>query len=82
MGPDGIVSAGRRRLLLTAGAAGLAGCVRPTGRLGPLPPPVALAPIRASNDRIFDITVCLRPFRAAGPRLEVETIGDQRVVHN
>jgi D-amino-acid oxidase len=41
-----------------------------------------LAPIRASTDRLYDITVCLRPFRAAGPRLDAEEIGRTRVVHN
>ena len=41
-----------------------------------------LAPIRASVDRMFRITVCLRPFRAQGPRLDVETVGEKRVVHN
>ena len=44
------------------------------------PPP--LAPINARADRIMNITVCLRPFRAAGPRLEGETVGDKLVVHN
>src|SRR5690349_13036300 len=41
-----------------------------------------LAPLRARTDRIFDITVCLRPFRAAGPRLDTERIRDTLVVHN
>ncbi|MGC1304415.1 MAG: FAD-binding oxidoreductase [Caulobacteraceae bacterium] len=41
-----------------------------------------LSAVRAHTDRIFDITVCLRPFRAAGPRLDVEQIGDTLVVHN
>ena len=41
-----------------------------------------LAPIRARGDRLFDITVCLRPFRAQGPRIEAEQIGDTLVVHN
>jgi len=41
-----------------------------------------LMPIRAHVDRIFRVTVCLRPFRAAGPRLEVERVGDKTVVHN
>jgi glycine/D-amino acid oxidase-like deaminating enzyme len=41
-----------------------------------------LARVRAEMDRVFDITVCLRPFRAAGPRLDTETIGDALVVHN
>src|SRR6202051_2354003 len=39
-------------------------------------------PIRAEVDRIFRVTVCLRPFRAAGPRLDVEKVGDKTVVHN
>jgi D-amino-acid oxidase len=41
-----------------------------------------LVPIRAHTDRIFRITVCLRPFRAAGPRMDVEKVGDKTVVHN
>jgi glycine/D-amino acid oxidase-like deaminating enzyme len=31
---------------------------------------------------VFDITVCLRPFRAEGPRLDTEQLGDTLVVHN
>ena len=41
-----------------------------------------LAPIRAHEDRLFKVTVCLRPFRAVGPRIEAERIGDQLIVHN
>ena len=41
-----------------------------------------LVPIRAHEDRIFRITVCLRPFRAQGPRIEAERVGDKVVVHN
>ena len=41
-----------------------------------------LVPIRADADRIFRITVCTRPFRAAGPRLDIEKVGDKFVVHN
>ena len=77
----------RRRLLAaSAGLAtpalfGLGGCA--TTILEPGSPAlVPAAPIRVSAERLFDITVCLRPFRAAGPRLEVEAIGDARVVHN
>jgi D-amino-acid oxidase len=44
--------------------------------------PGAIVPIRADMDRIFRITVCLRPFRAAGPRIEAERVGDKTVVHN
>ena len=86
----------RRRLLqgaLLGGAGVLAGCA--TGRGGSVlmfsnvqasggAPAVGggFAPIRASEDRLFDITVCLRPFRAAGPRLDTEQIGHTLVVHN
>ncbi len=41
-----------------------------------------LAPIRAHEDRLFKITVCTRPFRAQGPRIEAERIGDKLIVHN
>ena len=68
---------------------GLSGCVKK-----PTAPPfyapelplydqyTPLVPIRAHADRIFRITVCLRPFRAAGPRMDVEKVGDKTVVHN
>jgi glycine/D-amino acid oxidase-like deaminating enzyme len=82
----------RRRLLqgtLALGGLGLAGCAtqpranaqRPLGLAVQDIPPV-LAPVRAHPDRLFDITVCLRPFRAQGPRIEAERIGDTLVVHN
>jgi glycine/D-amino acid oxidase-like deaminating enzyme len=41
-----------------------------------------IIPIRADMDRIFRITVCTRPFRPAGPRQDVERVGDKVVVHN
>ncbi len=44
--------------------------------------PSNIVPIRADLDRIFRITVCLRPFRAAGPRLDVVKVGDKTVVTN
>jgi glycine/D-amino acid oxidase-like deaminating enzyme len=70
---------------------GLAGCARrapvataaataPALPWYDVPPPIA--PIRAHVDRLFRITVCLRPFRAAGPRIEAERVGDKLVVHN
>ncbi|NBW08869.1 MAG: FAD-dependent oxidoreductase [Caulobacteraceae bacterium] len=81
-----------RRLVLMGlgglGASSLAGCVTgaasapalavPTPRF--IVPP--LAPMNLRADRITRMTVCLRPFRAAGPRIEAERIGDKRVVHN
>jgi D-amino-acid oxidase len=41
-----------------------------------------LASVRASPDRLANITVCLRPLRAIGPRLDTEQVGDTFVVHN
>jgi D-amino-acid oxidase len=63
---------------------GLGGCATQSGvSTSPVYQPARdLAPVRARADRLFDITVCLRPFRAAGPRLETEQIGDTLVVHN
>ncbi|CAN5289766.1 FAD-dependent oxidoreductase [soil metagenome] len=76
-------------LLGGLGALGLGGCATATGQsissaiqTSGLDDRIRLAPIRASTDRIFDITVCLRPFRAAGPRLDTEQVGDTLVVHN
>jgi D-amino-acid oxidase len=70
-----------RRAWLAAGAAALAGCGRKT-----IAPPAAtlrpLAPVRSEVDRIFRITVCARPFRAAGPRMDAEALGDRTVFHH
>lgn len=41
-----------------------------------------LQPFDMRADQITDIKVCLRPFRAMGPRLDVERIGDKLVFHN
>jgi glycine/D-amino acid oxidase-like deaminating enzyme len=75
------VSINRRSFLLAGGlgATGLTGCAHAPRQISSAP---GLVPVRASADRIFDVTVCLRPFRAAGPRLEAERIGHQLVVHN
>jgi D-amino-acid oxidase len=72
-----------RRGLLRASLLGsvLAGCsTAPGGSSSDTGP--RLVPIRARTDRIFDIAVCLRPFRPAGPRVEAERLGDTLVVHN
>jgi D-amino-acid oxidase len=89
------VSLSRRNFLQGTGALagmsalGLSGCVKPAAPAQPAAPPLPiydqytpLVPIRAHADRIFRITVCLRPFRAAGPRRDVEKVGDKVVVHN
>lgn len=83
-------SLNRRRLLGSSlavgglGLVGLSGCApqRATPGLAAYDVVPPLAPLRPHPDRIFDITVCTRPFRAAGPRLDTETIGSTLVVHN
>jgi D-amino-acid oxidase len=78
----------RRDFLGALAAAGLSGCASKirTAAAPPAPPSYPLLseikPIRAQVDRIFRVTVCLRPFRAAGPRLDVERVGEKMVVHN
>ena len=78
----------RRDFLGGVAIAGLSGCA-PKGWKATTPPGLPrygglpeIMPIRAQVDRIFRVTVCLRPFRAAGPRLDVEHVGDKTVVHN
>lgn len=80
--------ASRRRFLAgaaaTLGLAPVAGCVTGPVRspaAGFAPPP-ALPRLRIGIDRITALTVCTRPFRAEGPRLDIERIGDKRVVHH
>lgn len=72
----------RRAVLSGFAGLTLSGCAT-----GPLiePPgftPLRIAPLRMEMSRLTKITVCTRPFRAAGPRLDVEMVGDKRVVHN
>ena len=79
---------GRRRLISGAGAAVLLGALDGCGagnwgrKPEPAAPQLRLAPVRAQADRITRITVCTRPFRAQGPRLDVETVGNKTIVHN
>lgn len=41
-----------------------------------------MQPMRLDPARIVRVTVCLRPFRAAGPRIEAQQIGRRLVVHH
>ncbi|MBS0548492.1 MAG: FAD-binding oxidoreductase [Proteobacteria bacterium] len=70
---------GRRRLLHGAALLGSSGLLSACAATSTRP---SLPPIRASTDRIYDMAVCLRPFRAAGPRLDTERVGNSLVVHN
>ncbi len=40
-----------------------------------------IVPIRADPESLIRITVCTRPFRAAGPRLDVEQLGSKTIFH-
>ena len=78
---------GRRHFLRGAGAVAVLGALDgcrfvPGGSPAPAAPVLRLSPLRASVDRITRITVCSRPFRAQGPRLDVEPVGAKTVVHN
>ena len=77
---ESLFALNRRRLLQSSllGASGLLSACATTGSESF----TRLPAIRARTDRIFDIAVCLRPFRAAGPRLDTERLGDTLVVHN
>lgn len=44
--------------------------------------PASLVPIIARAERMFKVSVCLRPFRAKGPRIEVEPIAGKTVLHH
>ncbi|MBL8558252.1 MAG: FAD-dependent oxidoreductase [Hyphomonadaceae bacterium] len=72
-----------RRLVLLAGLGASACATAPaaTPALSGFARP-RLAPIRMEMQRITRITVCTRPFRPAGPRLDVENVAGKRVVHN
>lgn len=79
----------RRTVLAGLGLSSLAGCatapVAATAPIAPLRPRFirpALAPLLTDAGRISRITVCIRPFRATGPRIEAEAFGAKRLVHN
>ncbi|WP_267226408.1 FAD-dependent oxidoreductase [Dyella silvae] len=79
----------RRQFLRQAGAtlavastAGLAACAGQPSRPVSTGRALSLAPIRASTDRITGVYVCTRPFRAAGPRIEMQKLGAKTIVHN
>ena len=85
----------KRRHILCAGAAALASlpssnraqALAPppldnAAPLGQFAPPRPLAALRAKVDRIIDINVCRRPFRAQGPRIEAEQRYGKTIVHH
>lgn len=68
----------QRRHLLAAGSATLSLPALGLDFAAPRPP----AAMRASVDRLIDIAVGIRPFRAQGPRIEAERRYGRTVVHH
>jgi hypothetical protein len=68
----------QRRHLIAATAAGFA---LPASALE-FAPPRPPAPMRLDADRIIDIAVGIRPFRARGPRIEAQRLHGRTVVHH
>ncbi len=68
--------------------AGLSACATVPESAGLILPPrpgfqhPTLARLNTDPGRISRITVCTRPFRREGPRIEAEAFGDKRLVHN
>jgi glycine/D-amino acid oxidase-like deaminating enzyme len=77
---------GRRHFLKGAGAVVAVGAIDACrflpGGGSTAVPALQLPTLRLSTDHITRITVCTRPFRAAGPRMDVEKLGEKTVVHN
>jgi hypothetical protein len=76
-----------RRMVLSRGILGSAGLAlaaptRLLAQVNSFAAPAPLIPVIARPDRIFHVTVCLRPFRTVGPRIEMETIGSKHVLHH
>src|SRR5260370_30537301 len=78
----------QRRTFLTTGSMaaigfGVSACgTNPKPNLAPRRPPVNLAPVKASWDRIIRTTVGLRPHRDAGFVLKPDKLDDKLLVHN
>ena len=74
-----------RRIFMAGGAASLLGACVPMPRpqsISSLPPGPQIEPFKANREHLMKVTVCTRPFRPAGPRVEVERFGEKTVVHN
>jgi len=75
----------RRNVLKNAIWGGLGAAAAPPGRLmaqTAFASKQALVPVIATADRMFRLTVCLRPFRVAGPRMEIQPIADKTILHH
>jgi glycine/D-amino acid oxidase-like deaminating enzyme len=70
----------RRNFLQAVGALGANMALPFATAVGDVAP--SLPRIRATPDRIISLTVCTRPFRESGPRIESERFGRKTIVHN
>lgn len=73
-----------RRHLLSAGAAlSASACtLSPPYQIPEPDTRLPRAPLKISENRLVRITVCTRPFRPAGPRIEAERVDEKTVIHN
>ncbi len=73
----------RRKMVALGGGFLIAGCESMGGggaaAFAPAPP---LRPLKLTRDRLMRVTVCTRPFRASGPRLNAETVDGKHIIHN
>lgn len=73
----------RRLFLMTGAGAALGACApRAEPGLAAFAEPAPLVPLNLGPERLMRITVCTRPFRAAGPRLEAERADGKLLIHN
>ena len=72
----------RRQLLAGAGVVFAVGSWGARGAEEKSASGLSLAPVRAGMDRVTRITVCTRPFRPLGPRIEAEKFDAKTVIHN
>ena len=73
----------RRSMIGATGLAGLSLALPPRALAQTaFAPRTPIVPINARPDRLMRITVCLRPFRATGPRIELERIAGKQVIHH
>ena len=74
----------KRRHFLAAGSAAAATLAQPLHALARegFAEPKVIAPIRATADRLIDVSVCTRPFRPQGPRIEAERRYGKTIVHH
>ena len=75
----------RRQMLLAAAAVSTGACTARSNSAWPavsVVPQMPAVPLQISESLLQKVTVCTRPFRPAGPRIEAERIDEKTVIHN